>query len=159
MWLSNSYLWNPRAHTRKKTTDMKTWGRCQLANWTAKKKITVAPLPGSLQDLYSGRTRKRAKSFIKDPLHPAHTPVFILLPSSRRYISLSIKTTRHKTSFFPDHHYFGLSDTSPPHYRLYLSNMHLAHYPTGVNSMFPHFLWFGLTQSLALSLTIANVGT
>ena len=62
-------------------------------------KIIGAPLP-SLQDLYIGRTRKRAENIIKDPSHPAHT-LFDLLPSGRRYRSLRTKTTRHKNSFFP----------------------------------------------------------
>uniref|UniRef100_A0A3B1IGL0 Reverse transcriptase domain-containing protein n=1 Tax=Astyanax mexicanus TaxID=7994 RepID=A0A3B1IGL0_ASTMX len=62
-------------------------------------KIIGTHLP-SLQELYSGRIRKRAENIIKDPTHPAYT-LFNLLPSGRRYRSLQTKTTRHKNSFFP----------------------------------------------------------
>ncbi len=62
-------------------------------------RIIGAPLP-SLQELYISRVRKRAKKVILDPSHPAHS-LFELLPSSRRYRSLSTKTARHKNSFFP----------------------------------------------------------
>ncbi len=65
-------------------------------------RITGAPLP-SLQELYTSRVRKRAKKVTLDPSHPAHT-LFELLPSGRRYRSLSTKTARHKNSFFPPGH-------------------------------------------------------
>ncbi len=58
-----------------------------------------APLP-SLQELYTSRVRKRAKKVTLDPSHPAHS-LFELLPSGRRYRSLSTKTARHKNSLFP----------------------------------------------------------
>ncbi len=40
------------------------------------------------------------KKVTLDPSHPAHS-LFVLLPSGRRYRSLSTKTARHKNSFFP----------------------------------------------------------
>ncbi len=63
------------------------------------KRIIGAPLP-SLQELYTSRVRKRAKKVTLNPSHPAHS-LFELLPSGRRYRSLSIKTARYKNSFFP----------------------------------------------------------
>ncbi len=57
-------------------------------------RIIGASLP-SLQEL-----RKRAKKVTLDPSHPAHS-LFVLLPSGRRYRSLSTKIARHKNSFFP----------------------------------------------------------
>ncbi len=54
----------------------------------------------SLQELYTSRVKKRAKKVILDPSHPAHA-LFELLPSGRRYRSLSTKTARHKNSFSP----------------------------------------------------------
>ncbi len=62
-------------------------------------RIIGAPLP-SLQELYTSRVRKRAQKVTLDPSHPAHS-LFVLLPSGRRYRSLSTKTARHKNSFFP----------------------------------------------------------
>ncbi len=62
-------------------------------------RIIGAPLP-SLQELYTSRVRKRAKKVTLDPSHPAHS-LFVLLPSGRRYRSLSTKTARHKNSFLP----------------------------------------------------------
>ncbi len=62
-------------------------------------RIIGAPLP-SLQELYTSRVRKRAKKVTLDPSHPAHS-LFVLLPSGRRYRSLSTKTARHKNIFFP----------------------------------------------------------
>ncbi len=62
-------------------------------------RIIGAPLP-SFQELYTSRVRKRAKKVTLDPSHPAHS-LFVLLPSGRRYRSLSTKTARHKNSFFP----------------------------------------------------------
>ncbi len=65
-------------------------------------RIIGAPLP-SLQELYTSRVRKRAKKVTLDPSHPAHS-LFELLPSGRRYSSLSTKTARHKNIFFPPGH-------------------------------------------------------
>ncbi len=62
-------------------------------------RIIGGPLP-NLQDLYISRVRKRAKKVTLDPSHPAHS-LFELLPSGRRYRSLSTKAARHKNSFFP----------------------------------------------------------
>ncbi len=55
-------------------------------------RIIGAPLP-SLQELYTSRVRKRAKKVTLVPSHPAHS-LFVLLPSGRRYRSLSSKTAR-----------------------------------------------------------------
>ncbi len=72
--------------------------RLQRTVRTAERIIGV-PMP-SLQELYTSRVRKRAKKITLDPSHPAHS-LFELLPSGRRYRSLSTKTARHKNSFFP----------------------------------------------------------
>ncbi|KAL0152393.1 hypothetical protein M9458_052116 [Cirrhinus mrigala] len=63
-------------------------------------RITGVHLP-NLQDLYISRVKKRAGNIIQDPSHPGHN-LFALLPSGRRYRSLSTKTSRHKNSFFPN---------------------------------------------------------
>ncbi len=62
--------------------------------WTVRtaERIIVAPIP-DLQNLYISRVRKRAKKVTLDPSHPAHT-LFELLPSGRRYRSLSTKTEK-----------------------------------------------------------------
>ncbi len=62
-------------------------------------RIISASLP-NLQDLYISRVRKRAKKVTLDPSHPALSE---LLPSVRRYRSLSTRTARHKNSFPPGH--------------------------------------------------------
>ncbi|KAI2668905.1 hypothetical protein H4Q32_027217 [Labeo rohita] len=68
-------------------------------NETAERIIGVH-LP-NLQDLYISRVKKRAGNIIQDHSHPGHN-LFALLPSGRRYRSLSTKTSRHKNSFFPN---------------------------------------------------------
>ncbi len=67
-------------------------------------RIIGAPLP-SLQELYTSRVRKRAKKVTLDLSHPAHS-LFELLPSGRRYRSLSTKTARHKNSSVYGHFSF-----------------------------------------------------
>ncbi len=57
------------------------------------------PLP-SHPLLYTSRVKKMAKKVTLDPSQPAHS-LFELLPSGRRYRSLSTKTTRHKNIFSP----------------------------------------------------------
>ncbi|KAI2661192.1 putative RNA-directed DNA polymerase from transposon BS [Labeo rohita] len=52
-------------------------------------------------ETYISRVKKRAGNIIQDPSHPGHN-LFALLPSGRRYRSLSTKTSRHKNSFFPN---------------------------------------------------------
>ncbi|KAL0161708.1 hypothetical protein M9458_045433, partial [Cirrhinus mrigala] len=73
--------------------------RLQRTVRTAERIIGVH-LP-NLQDLYISRVKKRAGNIIQDPSHPGHN-LFALLPSGRRYRSLSTKTSRHKNSFFPN---------------------------------------------------------
>ncbi|KAI2648571.1 putative RNA-directed DNA polymerase from transposon BS [Labeo rohita] len=73
--------------------------RLQRTVRTAERIIGVH-LP-NLQDLYTSRVKKRAGNIIQDPSHPGHN-LFALLPSGRRYRSLSTKTSRHKNSFFPN---------------------------------------------------------
>ncbi len=102
-------------------------------------RIIGAPLP-SLQELYTSRVRKRAKKVTLDPSHPAHS-LFVLLPSGRRYRSLSTKTARHKNSFFPQ----AVSTTThnTPRYctsvnnssnlHLYIGHMHIH------SSVYGHF--------------------
>ena len=52
----------------------------------------------SLQDMYVSRTLRRAGKIVADPSHPGHK-LFESLPSGRRL--QSIRTSRHKNSFFP----------------------------------------------------------
>ncbi|KAI2644352.1 putative RNA-directed DNA polymerase from transposon BS [Labeo rohita] len=73
--------------------------RLQRTVRTAERIIGVH-LP-NLQDLYISRVKKQAGNIIQDPSHPGHN-LFALLPSGRRYRSLSTKTSRHKNSFFPN---------------------------------------------------------
>ncbi|KAL0202579.1 hypothetical protein M9458_000597, partial [Cirrhinus mrigala] len=73
--------------------------RLQRTVRTAERIIGVH-LP-NLQDLYISRVKKWAGNIIQDPSHPGHN-LFALLPSGRRYRSLSTKTSRHKNSFFPN---------------------------------------------------------
>ncbi|XP_069545532.1 uncharacterized protein [Brachyistius frenatus] len=91
-------------------------------------KIPGADLP-SIQDFYSSRVRKRASSISAAPSHPGH-PLFQLLPSGRRYRSLSAKTTRSKNSFYPQavtllntsnvlHHWTFLHHTQPHQHHLH----------------------------------------
>uniref|UniRef100_A0A669B6E2 Reverse transcriptase domain-containing protein n=1 Tax=Oreochromis niloticus TaxID=8128 RepID=A0A669B6E2_ORENI len=60
--------------------------------------ITGTRLP-AIQDIYHQRCLRKAHSIIKDHSHPAHQ-LFSLLPSGRRYRSLSARTTRLKNSFY-----------------------------------------------------------
>ncbi|XP_008301756.1 homeodomain-interacting protein kinase 1-like, partial [Stegastes partitus] len=62
-------------------------------------RIIGAPLP-PLQDLYFSRVRKRAGKVLMDPSHPGHH-LFDLLPSGRRFRSLSTRTSQNRSSFFP----------------------------------------------------------
>ena len=62
-------------------------------------KIIGSDLP-SLDSIYTSRTITRATKIIKDPSHPAH-PLFHLLPSGKRYQSISASTSRFKHSFYP----------------------------------------------------------
>ncbi|KAI2663046.1 hypothetical protein H4Q32_002071 [Labeo rohita] len=52
-------------------------------------------------DLYISRVKKRAGNIIKDPSHQGHN-LFALLPSGRRYRSLSTRTSKHKNIFSPN---------------------------------------------------------
>ena len=53
-----------------------------------------------LSTIYNSRCLGRAKSIIKDYTHPGFH-LFNLLPSGRRYRTISAKTNRPKDSFFP----------------------------------------------------------
>ncbi len=53
----------------------------------------------TLQELYLSRVSKRAGKITQDHSHTAHS-LFELLPSGRRYRSLSTRTARHRNSFF-----------------------------------------------------------
>ncbi len=61
-------------------------------------RIIGTTLP-TLQELYSSRVNKRAGKITLD-LTSAHS-LFELLPSGRRFRTLSTRTTRHRNSFFP----------------------------------------------------------
>ncbi len=104
-------------------------------------RIIGAPLP-SLQDLYISRVRKTAKKVTLDPSHPAHS-LFELLPSGRRYRSLSTKTARHKNSFFSPRPYPTWTTHNTPRYctcvnnssnlHLYIGHVHIH------SSVYGHF--------------------
>ena len=66
---------------------------------THTQRITRTALP-SIQDLYSQRSRRKAKQIISDPSHPCHS-LFSLLPSGRRYKSIRSRTSRYRDSFYP----------------------------------------------------------
>ena len=61
-------------------------------------KIIGSDLP-SLDSIYTSRTITRATKIIKDPSHPAHS-LFKLLPSGKRYGSISSSTSRFTNSFY-----------------------------------------------------------
>ncbi len=114
--------------------------RLQRTVRTAERIIGV-PLP-SLQELYTSRVRKRAKKVTLDPSHPAHS-LFELLPSGRRYRSLSTKTARHKNSLYSPRLYPTWTTHNTPLYctsvnnssnlHLYIGHMHIH------SSVYGHF--------------------
>ncbi len=53
-----------------------------------------------LQDIYTRRCTRKARSIIKDSSHPSHRLLF-LLPSGRRFRSIRSRTSRLRDSFFP----------------------------------------------------------
>ena len=53
-----------------------------------------------LETIYESRAIGRCKKIMKDPSHPANH-LFELLPSGRRFRSISCKTDRFKKSFYP----------------------------------------------------------
>ncbi|KAK0144708.1 Afadin [Merluccius polli] len=61
-------------------------------------RIIGHPLP-SLQDLYSTRCLRKARSILKDSSHPGHR-VFQLLPSGRRFRMLKTQTNRIRDGFY-----------------------------------------------------------
>ncbi|KAK0145089.1 hypothetical protein N1851_016021 [Merluccius polli] len=61
-------------------------------------RIIGHPLP-SLQDLYSIRCLRKARSILKDSSHPGHR-VFQLLPSGRRFRMLKTRTNRIRDGFY-----------------------------------------------------------
>ncbi len=62
-------------------------------------RISGSTLP-SLQGIYIKRCKSRAAKIIKDSNHPGN-PLFILLPSGKRFRSMMAKTERLRRSFFP----------------------------------------------------------
>ena len=60
-------------------------------------RIIGASLP-SLKDIYTTRLTRKALTIVSDASHPAHN-LFNLLPSGKRYRSLSSRTTRLTNSF------------------------------------------------------------
>ncbi len=105
----------------------------------------------SLQELYTSRVKKRAKKVILDPSHPAHA-LFELLPSGRRYRSLSTKTARHKNSFSPGHippeqhitPQYCTSVNNSSNLHLYIGHMHIH------SSAYWHLFYVYLFISLLL---------
>ncbi|KAL0155955.1 hypothetical protein M9458_050218, partial [Cirrhinus mrigala] len=82
------------------------YGNCSAADhktlqWTVNTaaKIIGAPLP-SLLDIFLARCSGKTTSIVKDPTHPSHH-LFQLLPSGRRYRSISARSARLLNSFFP----------------------------------------------------------
>ena len=62
-------------------------------------KITGVSLP-PLSDIYSSRCLRKARNIIRDTSHPSHG-LFTLLPSGRRFRSITARTSRMGKSFFP----------------------------------------------------------
>jgi len=62
-------------------------------------KVTGCNLP-SLQDLHTSRTLRPAGKIVVDPSHP-RLQLFDSLPSGRRLLSITTKSSHHKNSFFP----------------------------------------------------------
>ncbi|XP_055494275.1 zinc finger protein Helios isoform X8 [Leucoraja erinacea] len=62
-------------------------------------RIIGAPLP-FLLEIYQKLCIRRAISIIKDPYHPSHH-IFSILPSGKRYRSISCRTSKMLNSFFP----------------------------------------------------------
>ncbi len=54
----------------------------------------------SLQDIYTRRCIRKARTIIKDSSHPSHR-LLSLLPSGRRLRSIRSRTSRLRDSFFP----------------------------------------------------------
>lgn len=53
------------------------------------------------KDIYVSRCRSRASNIIEDPTHPTHD-LFTPLPSRRRLSSVKARTSRLRSSFFPE---------------------------------------------------------
>ena len=62
-------------------------------------KITGANLP-SLSSIFSSRVIRKARKIIADPSHPAHNLIH-LLPSGKRYRSITTSTSRFRNSTYP----------------------------------------------------------
>ncbi len=62
--------------------------------------ITGGELP-SLQAIYNIRCVRKVWKIIKDPSHPRHSLLLLLLPSGRCYKSIRARTSRLWDSFFP----------------------------------------------------------
>ncbi len=129
MFFYNCLVWFSYQNRHQKTTTDSTV------------RIIGAPLP-RFQELYTSRERKRAKKVTLDPSHPAHS-LFELLPSGRRYRSLSTKTARHKNSFFSPRPYPTWATHNTPRYCTSVnnsSNLHLyiGHMPIH-SSVYGHF--------------------
>ncbi len=75
-------------------------------------KIIGAPLP-SILDIFLARCSSKTNSIVKDPTHPSHS-LFQLLPSGRRYRSISACSARLLNSFFPQAESPELRSPRPP---------------------------------------------
>ena len=79
---------------------------CSLADRRRLQRVTrtaervIGCLLPPLDSIASSRCLTKARSIIKDHLHPDHH-LFIMLPSGRRFRSLKSKTNRLRNSFFP----------------------------------------------------------
>ena len=62
-------------------------------------KIIGCDLP-TVESIYEKRLVRKAESILKDDTHPGHT-LFELLPSGRRYRTISTKTERSRNTFYP----------------------------------------------------------
>ena len=62
-------------------------------------KIVGCPLP-SLEDLHRSRSSRKTQNILMDSTHPGHS-LFHLMPSGRRYRSISSGTSRFCNSFYP----------------------------------------------------------
>ncbi len=111
-------------------------------------RIIGAPLP-SVQELNTSKVKKRAKKVTLDHPHLVHSR-FELLPSGRRYRSLSTKTARQKNLFSPRPYPTWKTHNTPQYctsvnnssnLHLYIGHMHIQ---SSVHVHFSFYVYFSV---------------
>ncbi|KAL3055642.1 hypothetical protein OYC64_018339 [Pagothenia borchgrevinki] len=101
---------------------------------TSAQRIIGASLP-SLEDIYNTRLTRKALSIVGDATHPSNS-LFSLLPSGRRFLSLSSRTSRLGKSFLHQavRMLNSLPSLPPSHF---ISNLYLSRlYPIEIIDLF-----------------------